>query len=335
MHDPLTQAGPDTTMSESGQSFGGSSRERVQVTVPTVELQRRLAELRAPADVEIWDMVGPPPPPGRFDLVVPPYMSSPELLESLAEVPTSVVQSQSIGYDGVRKHLPEHLVFCNAGGVHEASTAELALALAVAVLRGIPTFVRSQDRSEWGAAQFTSLADRRVLVLGYGGVGRAVADRFRPFEVELRVVGRSRRQEDGILVHGIDELDDLLPWAEVVVLAVPLSSQTSGLVDDGFLGRLAPGTLLVNVSRGAVVDTDALVRAVRNHGILAALDVCDPEPLPANHPLWQLEGVMITPHVGGNSTAMTPRIARLVAGQIQRLVRGEELANVVISPERR
>ena len=131
-------------------------------------------------------------------------------------------------------------------------------------------------------------------------------------------------------VHGVDELPVLLPQTEIVILTLPGGDETRHIVDDGFLAALPDGALVVNVGRGPLIDTDALVEHVRRGRIRAALDVTDPEPLPAGHPLWGLPGVLISPHVGGASSAMRPRIARLVRTQIERMRAGEPPLNVVI-----
>ncbi len=131
-------------------------------------------------------------------------------------------------------------------------------------------------------------------------------------------------------MHGIDELPALLPTAEIVIVSLPGADATRRLVDDAVLAALPDGALVVNVGRGPVVDTDALVDHVSRGRIRAALDVTDPEPLPEGHPLWSLPGVLIAPHVGGASSAMRPRIARLVKRQIERLLAGEEPLNIVI-----
>jgi phosphoglycerate dehydrogenase-like enzyme len=170
------------------------------------------------------------------------------------------------------------------------------------------------------------LADKRILILGAGGVGTALRSRLLPFEAEVVMVGRSARSG----VHSVDELPTLLPDADVVVLALPLYERTRGLANTDFMTRMADGALLVNLSRGAVVDTDALVSAVRSGRIRAALDVTDPEPLPAGHLLWDLPGVLISPHVGGNSTAFLPRARRLVAEQLERFAAGQPLSFVVV-----
>ncbi|KAB1662409.1 2-hydroxyacid dehydrogenase [Pseudoclavibacter chungangensis] len=300
------------------------------VSVPTTE---QLERLDPPAGVRVieWDLQGPAPE-SRIDLVVLPYMSALDVLDRLDGVETRLVQSPSIGYDGYAERLPAGHVLANAAGVHEASTAELAVGMVIASQRRIPLHVRNQERGVWGTGLglSRSLADQRVLVLGYGGVGRAIADRLAPFETDVTVVASRARDVDGRHVHGIDELPALLPETDVVIVVVPLSDATRHLVDDTFLTALPDGALVVNAARGPVADTDALVDHVRRGRIRLALDVTDPEPLPEGHPLWALDDVLITPHVGGASTAMQPRLRALVLEQIDRLVRDEAPVNVVL-----
>ncbi|GLY19295.1 dehydrogenase [Kineosporia sp. NBRC 101677] len=303
----------------------------IVVSLPSDELFQALSGLPGITPVR-WDLEEPPPRKD-LDLVVPPYLSKPPALRALEQVGRCVVQSQSIGYDGVSQALPEGFTFCNAASVHETSTAELAVGLIIAAQRELPGFVLAAQQGEWRGGTTRSLADSQVLVIGQGGVGRAVTSRLAPFEVTLvRVASKSRTDADGEVVHGVDELPQLLPEADVVVLAVPLGPGTTGLVDEAFLAALKPGALLVNVARGPVVNTDALVAALSEGRIRAALDVTDPEPLPAGHPLWKLDNVLITPHVGGNTTAMTPRVTALVRAQAEALRDGKPLRNIVIEP---
>lgn len=305
------------------------SEPRLLVTVPGETLRRAIGTPPEGVDIELWDMDSPAPA-DHIDLVVPPYMGAADRLGALEGVSTRLVQSQSIGYDDVPGALPAGQVFANAASVHETSTAELTLALVLASQRGIPDFVRAAEQGRWAPARHESLADRRVLLLGYGGVGRAIEARLEPFEVELvRVATRARDDERG-RIHGIDELAALLPTADIVIVGVPLTDATTGLVDDAFLATLPDGALVVNIARGRVADTDAILdHAVRGR-LRFALDVTDPEPLPNGHPLFALPNVLISPHVGGASTAMMPRMARLVRTQIERMLRGEEPLNVVL-----
>ncbi|MFI8633156.1 2-hydroxyacid dehydrogenase [Microbacterium sp. NPDC077663] len=300
----------------------------ISVSVPTDRLAEDLADIDG-ADVFVWKMDAASPRP-RIDIVVPPYMASGSPLPWLEGVEVGLVQGQSIGYEGIEGRLPAGVLFANATTVHEASTAELAVALTLTAQRGIDRFVRAQDARQWRPFQATGLADRRVMVLGYGGVGKAVAARLAPFEVDLVAVASTARDEDGVHVHAVDELPELLPGVDIVVVTLPGGEATRHIVDDAFLSTLPEGALIVNVGRGSLVDTDALVAHVRSRGIRAALDVTDPEPLPEDHPLWTLEGVVIAPHVGGATDAMHPRVVRLLRRQIGHLLAGEEPENVVI-----
>ena len=301
---------------------------RLRVSLPS----RELVEALEPADgVEfvLWDLTGDAPD-GRLDLLVPPYMGSTGALAALEGADVGLVQSQSIGYDGVADVLPAGVAFANAAGVHETSTAELALGMMIAAQRGIPEFARHQATGYWDRGQRPSLADRRVLLVGYGGVGKAIEARLLPFETEVTRLASRARQDAAGTIHGIDALYDQLPLHEIVVVSVPLSEDTRQLVDAKFLAAMQDGALLVNVARGQVADTEALLAETASSRLRAALDVTDPEPLPADHPLWTTPGVLITPHVGGASSAMFPRMVKLVRKQIGLLLEGRDPVNVVL-----
>jgi phosphoglycerate dehydrogenase-like enzyme len=301
---------------------------RLRVCLP----DRKLLDALEPTDgvdFVLWDLTGPAPG-GRFDLLVPAYMGKPSALAALEGVDVGLVQSQSIGYDGVADVLPGGCVFANAAGVHETSTAELAVGMMIASQRGIPDFVRNQASGTWDNAQRPSLADRRVLLVGYGGVGKAIEARLLPFEAEVTRMASRERSDSSGTIYGIDALYEQLPLHEIVVVSVPLSEQTQQLVDAKFLAAMPDGALLVNVARGPVADTEALLAETSSGRLRAALDVTDPEPLPAGHPLWTTPGVLITPHVGGASSAMFPRMVRLIKKQIGLLLEGKEPVNVVL-----
>jgi phosphoglycerate dehydrogenase-like enzyme len=305
------------------------TQTRLTVSVPGTALRKALGAVPAGVDIVEWDLTGPPPAQA-IDIVVQPYMNGSAGLASLATVKTRLVQSQSIGYDDVEKVLPPGHVFANAVTVHEASTSELTLALILASQRGIPDFVRAAEQGKWAPARHESLADRTILLVGYGGVGKAIEARLLPFETTVVRVASTARSDENGRIHGIDELPDLLPSADIVVIGVPLNESTTGLVDDGFLARMPDGALLVNIARGKVADTDALIAHAASGRLRLALDVTDPEPLPAGHPLFSLPNVLISPHVGGASTAMMPRMGRLLSRQIERMLRGDEPENVVL-----
>ncbi|MGW2090047.1 2-hydroxyacid dehydrogenase [Streptomyces sp. NPDC001880] len=264
-----------------------------------------------------------------------PYMKGSEVsvrpLGGMAGV--QVVQTLTAGIDHVEPALgllPAGVRLCNAKGVHEASTAELTLTLILSSLRGVPGFVHGQVEEEWRSGFYPALADKSVLIVGYGSIGAAIEDRLVPFEcARVARVARSARTTARGPVHALDDLPALLPEADVVVLSTPLNPSTQGLVDAEFLAAMQDGALLVNVARGGVVDTEALLLELRSGRLRAALDVTDPEPLPAGHPLWHAPNVLITPHVGGSTSAFRPRAGRLLAGQLRRFAAGEPLENVV------
>ena len=294
-----------------------------------------IADVGAVPGVEMvpWDLHEPLPRADDVSFVVPPYIDRRARLELLSELPgLAVVQLVTAGFDNVTPHLPEGVTLCNGGGIHDASTAELTLALILASLRGIPQFVAAQQESRWIRTRiWDALADRKVLVVGYGNVGRAIVRRLLPFEVEVTAVASRSRDGDELVdtVHGIDELAALLPEQDVVVLITPLTEATERLVGPEFLAAMKDGALLVNMARGKVVDTDALLAETASGRLRAALDVTDPEPLPADHPLWRAPGVLISPHVGGASTAFRPRAVALVRRQIETYAVGRPLDHVV------
>jgi len=261
---------------------------------------------------------------------VPPYAAGPSVGEVIPRMRSlEVVQTMTAGVDNIRARVPDGVLLCNGRGIHDASTAELALTLMLASQRRIPDFVRCQERHEWAQSFTPALADSRVLIVGYGAIGAAIEARLRPFETEVVKVARTARGSGPDQVHGFEELPRLLPDADVVVLIVPLTDQTRGLVDAGFLARMKDGALLVNVARGAVVVTDDLVTELKAGRIRAAVDVVDLEPPPADHPFWDAPNLLMTPHVGGASSAFFPRAYRLVREQLERYAAGEPLANVM------
>ena len=262
----------------------------------------------------------------EVELYVPPYEVGPGQGVVLDKMPRlKVVQTLTAGVDHIRREVPEGVLLCNGRGIHDASTAELALTLTLASLRGVPGFVGDQHDRRWNQGWRESLADKTVLIVGYGDIGRDIERRLVPFEVDVLRVARTRR--DG--VDTLDDLPALLPRADVVILVIPGTSETKGLVDAEFLDAMKHDALLVNVGRGSVVVTDDLVAALHAGAVRAALDVTDPEPLPADHPLWAAPGLLVTPHVGGATPAMWPRAYRLVRAQLERFAAGEELANVM------
>lgn len=299
---------------------------KIVVSVPSQPYAKALDGLAV--DVVEWTIDAPC---GRTDLdmvVVPAYKPFSALRRLEGNKP-ALVQLPSIGYDGVEHVIPKGFLVANAAGVHETATAELAVGATIAALRKLPDAVRNQGRRLWQRENAPGLADSTVLIVGAGGVANAIADRLAPFEVDVRRVGRSGRTDSRGTVRAASELADLLPAADVVILAVPLTDATRRMADDAFLSRMRDGAVLVNVARGAVADTEALLRHADRLALV--LDVTDPEPLPEDHPLWE-KAALITPHAGGASAAFAPRIKALVRRQAERLIAGDQPENVVLRP---
>ena len=305
--------------------------------MPLVSLPDRswVTDLGAVPGLELvtWDLGEPPPRGNEIAVVVPPYLDPDQRLDLLGTLPRlELVQLLTAGYDNVAPHVPHRVTLCSGGGIHDASTAELALTLILASLRGVPDFVRAQDRQQWIPTRiWPALADRRVLIVGYGKVGRAIAARLLPFETTVTAVASLARPGAELVgeVHGIEELPTLLPDQDVVVVITPLTDATTGLVGRDFLAAMKDGALLVNMARGKVADTDALVAEAASGRLRVAVDVTDPEPLPPDHPLWTTPNVLVSPHVGGASTAFRPRALALVRRQLAAYAEGRPLDHVV------
>lgn len=301
----------------------------ITIALPNQRMSDRLAPQLPEMNVIVW---GPHdgPPPQHVDLAVLGYLGSHDEIDALAGMDVAAVQSQSLGYDGISKRLPAGMTYCNAVGVHEASTAELAVGFIIAEQRGFPEHFTNQKTGTWNQHEQPGVAGKTVVIVGAGGVGNQIADKLSPFEANVVRVARTNRSDARGAIQSMDALPALLAKADVVAIAVPLSDETTRLVDAEFLATMKPGALLVNVSRGKVVDTDALVAAASAGHVRAALDVTDPEPLPSDHPLWSTRGITITPHIGGDTSAMHGRMDVVIREQARRLRAGEPLAHVVV-----
>jgi phosphoglycerate dehydrogenase-like enzyme len=288
--------------------------------------QRTLGAL--PDRVELhWSPRDAPPAPEIRDaeLLVPAEHSG-ELLGLLGDMPRlKVVQTVSAGVDWLLPAVPEGVTVCNARGLRDTAVAEWVLAAILSIEKDLPALARRQAEHRWRPEPLGELAGQRALVVGYGSIGRRVAALLEALGVEVRAVASSARPG----VHGVAELAQLLPAAEIVVLLVPLTAQTRGLFDRDMLSRMRTGALLVNAARGPVVDSDALLEQLLAGRLRAALDVTDPEPLPADHPLWDAPGALVTPHLAGDSPQAEERAYAFVGDQIRRYARGEPLLNVV------
>jgi phosphoglycerate dehydrogenase-like enzyme len=296
------------------------------ICLPDAQAQEMVGAVPG-ADIVVWD--GTATPPDTIDAVqflVAGYGAPPMSPEALARMPRlTAIQLLSAGVENWLPHVPAGVALCSGRGVHGGPTAELAIAGLLAVLRELPRFAYQQQEGVWRPHPVQSLDGRRVLVLGAGDIGQRVAAMVRLLGAEPTLVGRHER--DG--VRPLDELSALLPEHDVLVVALPLTDDTAGLVDSGVLAALPDGAVLVNVARGRIVDTAALLAELQRGRLRAFLDVTDPEPLPADHPLWAAPGVLITPHVGGGTPGWAQRAYRLVREQIVRFVAGEPLRNVV------
>jgi phosphoglycerate dehydrogenase-like enzyme len=257
---------------------------------------------------------------------VPPYMGGRKALAPILRMPDlKVVQLPYAGYENAIEFMRPGLIMCNAAGVHDDSTAELAVGLTIASLRGFPDFIRNQMQGEWVRSRRKSLSDSRIGIVGFGSIGKRIAENLSGFAVEI--VPFTRSGADGS--RKMSDLDALLPTLDVVILSMPLNDESRHLFDAKRLALMKDGALLVNVARGPVVETDALVAELNSGRILAALDVTDPEPLPKDHPLWKAPGLLISPHIGGESTAFEPRFRKLLEEQLRRFSRGDTLKNIV------
>ncbi len=261
------------------------------------------------------------------DFVVLPYegssISIPETLTRLENV--KVIQTLTAGFDNVLPFIPNGVTLCNAAGVHDDSTSELAVLLTLNALRDMPRSFKAQQDHHWETYFARSLADKHVLLIGYGNVGKAAEKRLLAFGCTVTPVARSARDH----VRAVSELPELIPTADVVMLIVPGNAGTKNLVDAKFLASMKDNSLLVNVARGVVVDTQALVAELQTGRISAALDVTEPEPLPADHPLWDMPNVIITSHNGGEGDVFWDRARTRIHNQFDLWFAGQPLECVI------
>jgi phosphoglycerate dehydrogenase-like enzyme len=259
-----------------------------------------------------------------------------------------LVLSMMAGTEWIPPVVGPHVTICNAHGAHNISTAEWTLAAILAMLKYFPLYLDIQRSGVWkrrfeASAHFAKmsgdtrrfhpdvmleeLTGKTVLLVGYGAIGREIERMLAPFDVEMLRIARSERAVPK--VHAVSELDSLLPRAEVVVLILPATAETRGLIGSRQFELMRPGALLVNAARGPIVDTDALVVALKSGRIRAAIDVTDPEPMPEGHQLWSCPNLLLTPHVGASTPQFSPRALSIAAGELRRYMNGEPLHNVV------
>jgi len=298
-----------------------------------IELIRLPRDLDHDVEIEVWI---PDPYPTRNTQIVP-HLSGVKLVLSLMA-----------GTEWIPAAVGPHVTICNARGAHNISTAEWTVGAILGMLKLFPLFLDIQRSGEWkrrfeASAEYAAisgdersfyppvmienLAGKTVLLVGYGSIAKDIERMLEPFHVELIRVARTARENP--TVHAVGELDALLPKAQVIVLILPSSAETRWLIDARQFSLMRQGTLLVNAARGPIVNTDALVQALQNGRIRAALDVTDPEPLPVGHPLWKCPNLLITPHVGGSSPEFARRSLKIAADELRRYMAGEPLRNVV------
>ena len=262
----------------------------------------------------------------EVEVVVLPFGVPPSRMPVLSKLPRlRLIQLMSAGSENAIPFVPRGVTLCNARGVHDPAVAEWIMAVILAQTRQLPRFVAAQLAGTWDPVRSESLAGQTVLIVGYGSIGEAVERMLAPFGVTVERIARHARPG----VSGMADTPAVLPRADIVILLVPVTSATTGLVDARFLSQMHDHALLVNAARGSIVDTDALLAELRSGRLRAALDVTDPEPLPAGHPLWSAPGLLLTPHVAGAMTTAMARVMTVVRDQLARYAAGEPLLNVV------
>ncbi|MFL6141730.1 MAG: 2-hydroxyacid dehydrogenase [Labedaea sp.] len=267
-----------------------------------------------------------PPEADRAQVLIPGFLAQRETLELIKRLPgLKLVQLRSAGAELWIGKLPPGVLLSICRGAHGGSTAEWVIGVLLAIYRELREFERDREQRRWHQHVTETLQGKRILVVGAGDLGQQLKRRLEPFDAEATLVGRHRR--DG--VHGWDELPELLGRHDAVVLMVPVTSETIGLADAAFLARMADNAVLVNAARGPVVDTAALVAELNSGRLRAALDVTEPEPLPADHPLWTAKNLLLTPHVAGSVAGHEQRSYAVIAGELARFAAGKEPENLV------
>jgi phosphoglycerate dehydrogenase-like enzyme len=305
---------------------GPDGSGELRVLIPFEDGLTLLGELPEMVSVSVWDAHGDPPASDTpVAMWVPPFEVGdfPGAFARLPEV--RLVQMLTAGYDHILAHRPAGVVVCNAQGIHDGPVAEWVVAAMLASLRRLPEHLRAQAAGAPRRLRGNTLIGKTVTILGYGGIGQAVERRLSAFEAHVICV--ARRARDG--VHGSEELERLITSTDVLVIVAALTDETRGMVSAKLLSRLPDGALVVNASRGAVVDQDAVFAEVHSGRLLAALDVSTPDPLPDGHPLLIEPGVLYTPHVSGDTQIGFPRIFGLVGDQVRRVAAGEPPLNIV------
>ena len=261
-----------------------------------------------------------------IEFYAPSYMGGIKTFEVIAKMKNlKTVHYSQAGYEDILPHIPGHVILCNASGLHDVSTSELAVGLTIASRRGFAEFMDNQKNGIWQRRRKPALADSHVGIIGYGNIGKRIASLLEMFET--KVTAFSRSGADGAVK--ISEFDNYLPDLDVIILILPLTNESKNFINADRIKKMKDGATLINLARGAIVDTDALVAELNTGRITAGLDVTDPEPLPKGHPLWSAPNLIITPHVGGDSAAFDPRARKMVQEQLTRLAEKKPLLNQI------
>lgn len=298
----------------------------VAVLVPDEEGVLALGRVTGVRPVRyVW---GDPLPPEAAEAeILVPAGRAPEWRGQLDQLPNlKLIQLRSAGSEDWIDVVPDGVLLSNARGAHGGSTAEWVMAVLLSMYRELGEFAAQAAEHRWQPRVTGTLQGKRALIIGAGDLGTQLRRRLEPFDVQVTMVAMTARAG----VHSVDELPRLLPEHDIAVLMVPLTSRTRGMVDAAFLAAMPDGAVLVNAARGPVVDTNALLAELKTGRLRAALDVTDPEPLPADHPLWTAPGLLLTPHVGGAVEDVWQRAYSVVASEIARYVNGQPLRNLVV-----
>jgi phosphoglycerate dehydrogenase-like enzyme len=262
----------------------------------------------------------------EIEFYVPSYMGGIKTLEVITKMKNlKTVHYSQAGYDDILPYIPDNVILCNASGLHDVSTAELAIGLTIASRRGFAKFMDNQKKGLWHRQRNLALADSHVGIVGYGHIGKRIASLLKMFET--KVTPFSRSGADGSVK--INEFDNYLADLDVIILILPLTKESKNFINADRIKRMKDGATLINLARGAIVDTDALIAELKTGRITAGLDVTDPEPLPKDHPLWSAPNLIITPHVGGDSSAFDPRARKMVQEQLARIAEKKPLLNQI------
>jgi phosphoglycerate dehydrogenase-like enzyme len=262
----------------------------------------------------------------EITIYVPKYMGGKKVLEPTAVMPNlKILQLLMAGYEDAIPFMRDGQILCNARGVHDFSTSELAISLMLAHFKNHREFALNQSQNLWNHKTAGSIYGKKIAIVGAGSIAQRLKAMLTPFECAVTTFGQSAREG----VEAISTVHAALGSFDCVVLLVPLTAGTRNLVDAKFLGAMKDGALLVNVARGPVVNTDALCAELSTKRLFAALDVTDPEPLTAGHRLWSYDNCTVIPHVGGDSAAFEPQARVFLATQFENCAQGNQPMNVI------